>query len=125
MSPIRPRRFVSSEAALDEARWAAKLQACPHCGRTGTLIGHGMLFGYAERTQERVVRGRRLFCSNRNRRPGCGRTLSIWLGAVIAGFVVRTRTLSHFVGEITEGKTRKAAWKRAGVPEAADRQHPG
>lgn len=72
-----------------------------------------MLFGYAERSQERVVRGRRLFCSNRNRRAGCGRTVSIWLDTVVAGFLVRARTLSQFVGEVTAGKTRKAAWECA------------
>ncbi len=112
MSPVRARRFVSSEAELDEARTTAKLQACPHCGRVGTLIGHGMLWGYAERhARERVVRGRRLLCSNRYRNRGCGRTLSIWLETVMIGFVVRARTLSSFVSKVTEGQTRKAAWE--------------
>ena len=40
--------FTSREAALDEARRAAKLQTCPHRG-VGKLIGHGTLFGYAKR----------------------------------------------------------------------------
>lgn len=72
-----------------------------------------MLFGYAERAQHRVVRGRRLLCSNRYRHRGCGRTLSIWLDTVIAGFAVRTRTLSDFVRRVTEGETKKAAWEQA------------
>lgn len=113
MSPVRLRKFVSSEAQLDETRRAAKLQACPHCGGVDTLIGHGMLWGYAERAPGRVVRGRRLLCSNRYRRPGCGRTLSIWLDTVLAGYAVRTRTLSDFVRRVTEGQSKKAAWEQA------------
>jgi hypothetical protein len=38
----------------------------------GTLIGHGLLRGYAERSSEVVVRGRRVFCSNRGLRSTFG-----------------------------------------------------
>jgi hypothetical protein len=108
------RRFASSKAELEECREQAKQRACPHCRRLGTLIGHGLLWGYAERqARQRVVRGRRLLCSKRYRRPGCGRTVSIWLDSVIAGFLVRTRTLSAFVVLVSGGSSVKAAWETA------------
>ena len=44
-----------------------ELAWCPHCQQSGALIGHGVLRGYAECTSEVVVRGRRVFCSNRAR----------------------------------------------------------
>jgi hypothetical protein len=87
-----------------------KLFGCPHCRKAETLIGHGFLPGYAERCSERVVRGRRLFCSNRGLRSGCGRTFSVKLATVFAGFMVRTLTLWCFASAVVGGLTRRAAW---------------
>lgn len=66
--------------------------------------------GYAERSSEEVVRGRRIFCSNRGQRSGCGRTFSVLLGSVLSGFVVRTLTLLCFARAVLSGLTRRAAW---------------
>jgi hypothetical protein len=74
------------------------------------LIGHGFLRGYAERDSEVVVRGRRVFCSNRARRTGCGRTFSVRLATVLAGFLVRTLTLWRFANAVVGGLTRRAGW---------------
>jgi hypothetical protein len=57
-----------------------KSTACPHCKLTGLLVLHGFLRGYDESSpREKTVRARRIFCSNRNNRQGCGRTFSVWL----------------------------------------------
>jgi hypothetical protein len=57
-----------------------KGMACPHCKVTGLLVRHGFLRGYDETNpRDKTVRARRIFCSNRNRRQGCGRTFSVWL----------------------------------------------
>ena len=109
-SPFSPPCFAQDEVALDAVLQGIKLAACPHCHRTGTLIGHGFLRGYAERSSERVVRGRRFFCSNRGGRPGCGQTFSVKLATVLAGFVVRTLTLWCFANAVLGGLTRRSAW---------------
>jgi hypothetical protein len=82
-----------------------KLAPCPHCRQTGALIGHGFLRGYAEQGSEVVVRsrGRRVFCSNREQRPGCGGTFSVLLSTVLSGFVVRTLTLLCFATAVHFG----------------------
>ncbi len=103
-------RFVSGESALSAVPFGLKLAACPHCRRTGALNSHGPLRGYAEGDSAVVVRGRRVFCSNRARRPGCGRTFSVKLSAVLAGFVVRTLTLWLFASAVVCGATRRGAW---------------
>jgi len=59
-----------------------------------------------------VVRGRRVFCSNRGQRPGCGRTFSVLLSTVLSCFVVRTLTLFCFATAVLGGLTRRAAWLR-------------
>ena len=109
-------RIVADRRALEEACLGAKQLACPHCARTGMVIGHGLLFGYAEHDSERVVRGRRLLCSKRHLRTGCGRTFSVLLSCVIAGFSVRTRTLSRMLTAVIGSVCRKVAWERAGTP---------
>lgn len=104
---------MSDHSALDAVRGRLKLSACPHCRQTGALIGHGYLRGYAERSSEVAVRGRRVFCSNRARSAGCGRTFSVSIAAVLCGFVLRTLTLWLFAQAVVEGLTRRAAWLRA------------
>lgn len=111
MRVTRHTRFVDSEPELRALD--AKSLACPHCGLYGTLNAHGWLMGYAEIGSARIVRGRRLYCSRRFRRPGCGRTLSVLFGNMIAGFSVTTRTLGRFVFAVVGGACRKAAWERA------------
>jgi hypothetical protein len=111
-SPVSPPRFVRDEAGLAGVLFGLKLTPCPRCRQTGALIGHGYLRGYAERSGEEVVRGRRAFCSNRGQRPGCGRTFSVLLSTVLAGFVVRTLTLFCFARAVLSGLTRRAAWLR-------------
>jgi len=108
--PITAPRFVCDESALGAVLLGIKLVACPHCRQTGALIGHGFLRGYAERGSERVVRGRRVFCSNRALRGGCGRTFSVKLSTMLAGFMVRTLILWSFVKSVLAGLTRRAAW---------------
>lgn len=105
-----PPRFVSDHSALDAVRSRLKLIACPHCRQTGALIGHGYLRGYAERNSEIEVRGRRVFCSNRARRTGCGRTFSVAIATMLCSLVLRTLTLWLFARAVVSGLTRRAAW---------------
>jgi hypothetical protein len=110
VSPLSPPRFVNDEPALAAVLDGIKVVACPHCRQTGALIGHGHLRGYSECGSERVVRGRRVFCSNRGRRTGCGRTFSVTLATMLCGFLVRTLTLWNFARAVVGGLSRRAAW---------------
>lgn len=75
-----------------------KLTPCPHCKRVGALIRHGFLHGFDDRDPHRkTIRARRIFCSNRNARPGCGRTFSIWLASTIRRLGLTTGALGRFL----------------------------
>jgi hypothetical protein len=114
MAPTLPPRFVRDRQELDAVLAEAKQMACPHCRRTGMVVGHGLLMGYAEHGSELVVRGRRLLCSRRFLRSGCGRTFSVLLATVLAGFVARAGILSRlFESVVGGGLCRKAAWEQA------------
>jgi hypothetical protein len=75
-----------------------KQTACPHCKMVGALIRHGFLYGFDDRSPpRRTLRARRVFCSNRNARPGCGRTFSVWLADKIRRLSLSTGTLWQFL----------------------------
>jgi hypothetical protein len=75
-----------------------KQTPCPHCKVVGTLIRHGYLRGYDESSpQRKTVRARRIFCSNRNARRGCGRTVSVWCADKIRRLSLTTGTLWRFL----------------------------
>jgi hypothetical protein len=92
-----------------------KLLICPHCRCIGFLIRHGFLRGYAEGKGSTLVdRGCRVFCSNRNRRKGCGRTFSILNSAFIKNNTVTAKTMSRFLVNIASGMNRLKAFTMSG-----------
>jgi hypothetical protein len=75
-----------------------KLTPCPHCKVVGALIRHGFLCGFDESDPHRkTLRARRIFCSNRQARPGCGRTFSVWLADKIRRLGLTTTALWRFL----------------------------
>src|SRR5271155_6107365 len=94
---MRAPRFYKNEAQLVELSRQAKQWPCPSCGAHGTLNRHGALRGCAEDGKNKeALRGRRFFCSNRQRRRGCGRTFSVRLASAIAHATVCSQTLWRF-----------------------------
>jgi hypothetical protein len=101
-----------------------KLTACPHCKAVGTLIRHGFLRGFDDSSpRQKTVRARRVFCSNRNGRPGCGRTFSVWCADKIRRLSLTSsclwRFLKHAVAgsilaaiRIADGQLSDRTWQR-------------
>ncbi len=86
-----------------------KLLPCPHCKVVGALIRHGYLRGYDEGDSQRTtVRARRVFCSNRHARPGCGRTFSVWCADKIRRLSLTTRALWRFLQSAVAGSIAAA-----------------
>jgi hypothetical protein len=87
----------------DAQEWTAiaerlKQTPCPHCKAVGALIRHGFLHGFDDSSPQRTtVRARRIFCSDRQARRGCGRTFSIWLADKIRRLSLTTRCLWRFL----------------------------
>lgn len=96
-------RFVSGISAFQSLAENAKAFACRHCGRVGTLIGHGYLRGYDEQSSARQLRAKRVFCSNRGHRRGCGRTDSSFLRLFVPYFTITTLTLWSLFSRVSEG----------------------
>ena len=86
-----------------------KQTACPHCKVVGTLIRHGFLYGFDDSSpQRRTLRARRIFCSNRHARPGCGRTFSVWLADKIRRLSLTTGGVWRFLQRVADDGIRAA-----------------
>jgi len=98
-----------------------KQQHCPHCGQFGTLNRHGRLSGKGFGAQcERLMRGWRVYCSNRGCKRGCGRTFSIWLCTTLPRHGVDARTLSCLLAGLLGGLSLKRAAESLRVPFALE-----
>ncbi len=99
---------------------ALKRTPCPHCKVVGALIRHGFLYGFDETSPKRkTVRARRIFCSNRNARRGCGHTFSVWFADKIRRVSLTTRGLWTFLDRAVSGGI--AAAIRAATLSLSDR----
>ena len=120
-------RFLEARPPVGEQRWfyrsaeewiaiaeRLKQTPCPHCKVVGTLIRHGYLYGFDESTPRPAVRARRIFCSNRNARPGCGRTFSVWVADKIRRLSLTTGALWRFLQRAATGSIRAAIRAVAG-----------
>ncbi len=86
-----------------------KQMPCPHCKVVGTLIRHGCLYGYDESNSKRqTIRARRVFCSNRQARRGCGRTFSVWCANIIRRLSLTTACLWRFLQHAVVGSLHAA-----------------
>jgi hypothetical protein len=75
-----------------------KHKACPHCKVVGALNRHGFLYGFDDSSpQRKTLRARRVFCSNRQARPGCGRTFSVWCANKVRRLSLTTTCLWRFL----------------------------
>jgi hypothetical protein len=114
-----------------------KLTECPHCRAVGTLIRHGSLKGFNDSApQRKTVRARRVFCSNRHRRAGCGRTVSVWAARCIRRLSLTTPTVWRFLRRAVAGtiaaairatdsplsdRTFRRVWRRFRLAQSAIR----
>jgi len=94
-----------------------KLIHCPHCQRTGYLILHGYLSGYDDKgSNKKIIRGRRIFCSNRNQRHGCGHTFSILASHILKNCTITTKNLWDFLNNILKGMSKFIAFSILNLP---------
>ena len=98
------KRFVSVEE-INDFRGCIKQCVCPFCNMVGKLIFHGYLRGYSECSSEKVIRGHRIFCNNRKKSKGCGRTFSLLLLRFIRGCIIGSRTVTDVIKRLLDGET--------------------
>lgn len=68
--------------AIEQQTRQLQSEQCRHCQQTHQLISHGMVYKKRVGGQPQAV-GKRVFCSNRNRHTGCGRTMRFYLDTTV------------------------------------------
>jgi len=85
---------------------------CWHCSKQGQFVSHGFVYKKQHRGERRAV-GKRLFCSNRSGRSGCGRTLRLYLATELAFLHYTTVHLTAFLLALLSGRTIQHAYRAA------------
>jgi hypothetical protein len=105
----KERWFCRNAEEWDAMAERFKQTPCPHCKVVGTLIRHGCWRGFDENNRtQKTVRARRVFCSNRNARPGCGRTFSVWFADKIRRLSLTAGCLWRFLTGAVAGSVLAA-----------------
>jgi hypothetical protein len=82
---------------------------CVHCRQTRQLVSHGFLYKKQVGAEPAAV-GKRVFCSNRNRRTGCGRTMRLYLDATVRYLHYAGNLVVAFVLALMAGMTVQCAY---------------
>jgi len=116
------RRICGTQEEVEAVLSNLKMMACPHCKRVGSLIRHGVLRGNDEdHRREKSVRAWRVFCSNRDRATGCGRTFSVWLANKIKRLFLTADSLWAFLKQAVLSGNKLQAFRNldSGLSDSA------
>ena len=109
MNPL-PFHFVADREALLSHSLSLKHRRCPHCQCARSLNRHSFLYGNDPAAADaRMLRGQRVFCCNRGRRGGCGKTFSIFLAAVMPRHSVTAPIVWGLLCLLLAGRSLKSA----------------
>lgn len=113
--------FIQDSAALASLFGSLKSMKCPFCERAGFLNRHSLMRGNnPDANTGFVVRGQRVFCSNRGRRGGCGRTFPVMFDWALPGHTFTAVLLWQAVLRRLDGLSLRAAWHSVKSPLALD-----
>ena len=90
---------------------------CPFCHLYGTLILHGYLKSKPDDFElNYIIRGHRIFCSDRDKKNGCGRTYSLKLSVFIGKLSIKAYGIWQFLVNLLKGNRPYTAFKKTGLP---------
>ena len=94
--------YYSNLDAIHQQTLQLQLEQCKHCQQTQQLVSHGFIRKKRLGGDPHPV-GKRVFCSNRYSRTGCGRTMQLYLDSTLrylhhAGSAVVAFVLSLLAG---------------------------
>ncbi len=105
-------KYYKTESEFTMIHQKLKFYQCTHCKQYGCLILHGYLKGHSDVNQNTILRGHRIYCSNRRvqGKNGCGHTVSVMLWYIIKHFRITADTLWKFLDHIINGWNRLRAF---------------
>ena len=89
----------------------AKLE-CQHCHQNEFFVSHGIVYKQRSIDYSEKV-GKRLFCSNRYGRSGCGRTFQLYVSGELPYFRYGAAVLFVFITQIIASTSIESSYKQA------------
>lgn len=86
--------------------------ACHHCARRGQLVSHGFVYRKQHNADKQPI-AKRIFCSNRHGKTGCGRTRQLYLSSIIPRLSYTARQLFDFLIALIAGSSITRAYRKA------------
>jgi hypothetical protein len=75
--------YYPSLQAIHQQTLQLELEPCKHCQQTHQLVSHGFIRKKRSGGGDPQAVGKRVFCSNRHQRTGCGRTMQLYLDGTL------------------------------------------
>jgi len=88
-----------------------KLQ-CLHCNKSDQFVSHGFIYKQRSISLAEKV-GKRIFCSNRYGRSGCGRTFQLYVASQFPSFHYSSNHLVIFINSLLKNLTVRASYRNA------------
>lgn len=85
---------------------------CTHCFKKGQFVSHGIIYKQRSSTFSEKV-GKRILCSNRYGRKGCGRTVQLYLANEIPRFRYGAAHLFIFITSLLDNMAITEAYYQA------------
>lgn len=115
------RPVCTQPQGIGRVPFSLKQQRCPHCGCSETLNCHSKLYGNDPLAAEGCcLRGQRVWCSNRGRRGGCGRSFCVFLADVLPRHTFRASGLWSWLIGLRAGLSLKAAAEKLSLSFALE-----
>lgn len=103
--------YYADLSAIEQQTRQLEHEQCRHCQRTH-LVSHGFVYKKQSKAKPRPV-GKRVFCSNRRRHTGCGRTMRLYLASTVRALHYAGAQLVAFVLALIAGMTVRQAYRQA------------
>jgi len=104
--------FYQNITSLHQASLQLENEACRHCGQVSHLLSHGFVYKKQCRGDPLQV-GKRIYCSNRGAKSGCGRTWRLYLCEQTPRLHYQCIHFALFVLCLLAGFSIEAAYQRA------------
>ena len=108
------KRFFDTLDSL--CRHTANLDAlqllCTGCQRAGQFVSHGFIYRHLS-SQKIIVVGKRILCSPRGDRSGCGRTIRLYLTVRLPRLHYDSTALTLFICALLAGDSIAQAYQQA------------
>jgi len=104
--------YYSSIQAIQQQTLQLDNEQCVHCKQNHQLVSHGFIHKKRVGAEPEAV-GKRVLCSNRNRRTGCGRTVQLYLDSTIRYLHYAAWRVETFLFALMAGITIQRAYYQA------------